>query len=100
MTRRLAVMARSLAACLALLGLAARSGLAAETASREDLFEIHARPLLVVHCLRCHGEAKQEGGLNLATRAGMLAGGDSGPAVVPCGMSRSRCRPRAGSKTR
>ena len=83
MTRRLAVMARSLAACLALLGLAARSGLAAETASREDLFEIHARPLLVVHCLRCHGEAKQEGGLNLATRAGMLAGGDSGPAVVP-----------------
>ena len=85
MTRWLVVMARSLVAFLALLGLAAtRSGLANETTSQEDLFEIHARPLLVAHCLRCHGEAKQEAGLNLATRAGMLAGGEPaarGPAV-------------------
>jgi hypothetical protein len=49
----------------------------------DDLFEIHARPLLVAHCIRCHGEAKQEAGLNLATREGILAGGDSGAAVVP-----------------
>ena len=48
-----------------------------------DLFEIHARPLLVSHCIRCHGESKQEAGLNLSTRAGLLAGGDSGPAIVP-----------------
>jgi mono/diheme cytochrome c family protein len=52
-------------------------------ATVDDLFEIHARPLLVAHCIRCHGEAKQEAGLNLATRAGLLAGGDSGPAIVP-----------------
>jgi mono/diheme cytochrome c family protein len=52
-------------------------------ATSDDLFEIHARPLLVTHCIHCHGEAKQEAGLNLATRAGILAGGDSGPAVVP-----------------
>ena len=58
---------------------------AAETvpAADDDLFEIHARPLLVSHCIRCHGESKQEAGLNLATRAGLLAGGDSGPAIVP-----------------
>ncbi len=49
----------------------------------DDLFEIHARPLLVAHCIRCHGEAKQEAGLNLATREGILAGGESGAAVVP-----------------
>jgi hypothetical protein len=52
-------------------------------ATADDLFEIHARPLLVAHCLRCHNEAKQEAGLNLTTRAGLLAGGDSGPAIVP-----------------
>jgi mono/diheme cytochrome c family protein len=49
----------------------------------DDLFELHARPLLVAHCIRCHGEKKQEAGLNLATRDGLLAGGDSGQAVVP-----------------
>ena len=52
-------------------------------AAADDLFELHARPLLVTHCIRCHGEAKQEAGLNLATREGILAGGDSGAAVVP-----------------
>jgi mono/diheme cytochrome c family protein len=78
------VMMRSRAAFLSLFGLAAAAyGLAAETVSGEDLFEIHARPLIVAHCIRCHGEAKQEAGLNLATREGILAGGDSGPAVVP-----------------
>lgn len=52
-------------------------------AAADDLFELHARPLLVTHCIRCHGEAKQEAGLNLATQKGILAGGDSGAAVVP-----------------
>ena len=73
--------------CLLTWGVACLSGLfaAAEKppAGGDDLFEIHARPLLVTHCIRCHGESKQEAGLNLATRAGLLAGGESGPAVVP-----------------
>jgi len=58
---------------------------AAETVltTADDLFETHARPLLVSHCIRCHGESKQEAGLNLATRTGLLAGGESGPAIVP-----------------
>ena len=72
--------------CLAAAGLAvgAASCLAADPqATADEFFELHARPLLVAHCIRCHGEAKQEAGLNLATRAGVVAGGDSGPAIVP-----------------
>lgn len=46
-------------------------------------FEKHIRPLLATKCLECHGEHKQEGNLRLDTRKGMLAGGDSGPALVP-----------------
>ena len=54
-------------------------------------FEKSVRPLLVGHCLSCHGgDAKApKGGLNLTSRAGLLAGGDSGPAVVPGDPERS-----------
>src|SRR5262245_39078652 len=41
------------------------------------------RVLLQQRCLECHGGKKTRGGLDLATREGLLAGGDSGPAVVP-----------------
>ncbi len=44
-------------------------------------FERKVRPLFVKHCLRCHGPKKQEGGLRLDSRASLLKGGDSGPAV-------------------
>jgi hypothetical protein len=40
-------------------------------------------PLLRQCCLSCHDGHKKRGGLDLSTRAGLLAGGDSGPAVVP-----------------
>ncbi len=52
--------------------------------SRENLefFEQRIRPLLVEHCLECHGNAKAEGGLRLDSRQAVLAGGDSGPAIV------------------
>jgi hypothetical protein len=48
-----------------------------------DAFESRVRPVLVDQCLRCHGPSKQQGGLRLDSRAAALAGGDSGPAVVP-----------------
>ncbi len=48
-----------------------------------DLFEARVRPVLIGRCQRCHGPAKQQGGLRLDSRAAMLAGGDSGPAVEP-----------------
>lgn len=47
-----------------------------------DEFEKSIRPLLVAHCLKCHGPAKTSGGLRLDSRAAVLAGGDSGPAAV------------------
>ena len=41
------------------------------------------RLLLSSRCGKCHDEGLAKGGLSLATAAGLLAGGDSGPAIVP-----------------
>lgn len=46
-------------------------------------FESRVRPILFEHCQNCHGAKKQQGGLRLDTREGVLAGGDSGPLLVP-----------------
>jgi cytochrome c553 len=48
-------------------------------------FEERIRPVLVEHCYSCHSaDAKSiKGGLVLDSREGILAGGDSGPALVP-----------------
>jgi len=47
-----------------------------------DVYEDRIRPLLASKCLTCHAESKA-GGLRLDGRAAMLAGGKSGPAIVP-----------------
>ena len=39
--------------------------------------------LLARRCGKCHDDATAKGGLSLASAAGLLAGGDSGPAIVP-----------------
>ncbi|MEZ6038965.1 MAG: PSD1 and planctomycete cytochrome C domain-containing protein [Planctomycetaceae bacterium] len=46
-------------------------------------FETQIRPILATQCVKCHGEAKQEGGLRLDTRDWVLKGGESGPAIIP-----------------
>ena len=46
-------------------------------------FETSVRPVLAENCFKCHSELKQKGGLRLDSRAAILRGGDSGPAVVP-----------------
>ena len=46
-------------------------------------FREEVAPILERRCLHCHGAETPKGGLSLATRATLLAGGDSGPAVVP-----------------
>ncbi|MBS0204162.1 MAG: PSD1 domain-containing protein [Planctomycetes bacterium] len=46
-------------------------------------FETAVRPLLIEHCLKCHGAEKQWGSLRLDSRAALLKGGDTGPAIVP-----------------
>lgn len=47
------------------------------------LFEKSIGPALKAHCLECHGGEKTRAGFNVATRDFLLAGGDSGMAVVP-----------------
>ena len=52
-------------------------------AAREHFFEQNVRPLLAENCYSCHGDKKQKGGLRLDSLEAILAGGESGPAVVP-----------------
>ena len=60
---------------------------AAETPSPAglELFEKKIRPTLVNECYKCHSATseKLKGNLLLDTRDGILAGGDTGPAVIP-----------------
>jgi len=46
-----------------------------------DLFEKRIRPVLYASCIPCHGPEKTKAGLRLDSRAGLLHGGDSGPAI-------------------
>jgi hypothetical protein len=39
-------------------------------------------PLMLLRCAACHGLRQQQGGLDLRTKASMLKGGESGPAIV------------------
>jgi len=49
-----------------------------------EFFENDVRPLLVKRCYECHGpDAKRlEGGLLMTSRAALLEGGDTGPAII------------------
>ncbi|MFM7052937.1 MAG: PSD1 and planctomycete cytochrome C domain-containing protein [Planctomycetota bacterium] len=55
------------------------------TAEETKFFESKVRPLLIANCYGCHSASagKSKGGLRLDTRESTLAGGESGPAVVP-----------------
>jgi len=50
-----------------------------------DFFENNIRPLLVENCYKCHSREspKLRGGLSLEFRETILAGGETGPAIVP-----------------
>lgn len=51
--------------------------------SEEAFFESRIRPILLKHCIDCHGEKKQESGLRLDSRDAWLKGGDRGTAIEP-----------------
>lgn len=58
------------------------------TPGQVAFFENRVRPVLAEHCFRCHGQEaksnkKLKGGLLMDSLAGLLKGGDSGPAIVP-----------------
>ncbi len=85
-------MIRSLgAACLAVL---VASAVTAGEPTREqvEFFEAKVRPVLVARCYSCHSDAqkKTKGGLVVDSLAGLLAGGDGGPALVPGDPDASR----------
>ena len=58
------------------------TGLPAVRAQEPDFFEKRIRPVLHEHCTDCHGAEKQKGELRLDSRAAMLEGGESGPAII------------------
>jgi hypothetical protein len=86
---RIPVLAVWLAGCAAAVSsFAAEEDVVEWSAEELAFFETRIRPVLVEHCYRCHsGEAAEKkllrGGLRLDSRAGLLHGGDSGPALVP-----------------
>ena len=69
------------------IALATRAVAATATFPAEDLefFEKRIRPLLAERCYECHSTSakKLKGGLLLDSRAAVLKGGDTRPAVVP-----------------
>ncbi|MEZ6072085.1 MAG: DUF1553 domain-containing protein [Pirellulales bacterium] len=72
-------------AALVALPLAARVW-ADDTQTGLDLFEKTIRPVLATHCVECHATSADtlpEGGLRVDSRAGLLAGGDSGAVIEP-----------------
>ena len=69
-----------LATMIAVIG----SSRAAEPAAAElEHFEKKVRPLLVKYCFKCHGLKEQAADLRLDSRAAVLRGGESGPAIEP-----------------
>jgi hypothetical protein len=56
---------------------------AAAPRSAVDHFELRVRPVLLKHCVGCHGPDKQRADLRVDGRAALLQGGKHGPAIVP-----------------
>jgi cytochrome c553 len=75
----------SVLSVLAAIALAAQSPTPDKLAPEgREFFETKIRPVLAKNCYACHGDSKTSlGGLTLDTRAGVLRGGNSGPAVIP-----------------
>ena len=63
----------------------------ADSTSGIKFFESKIRPVLVEHCYGCHSETsgKSRGGLKVDSYESMIAGGDTGPAIVPRSLQNS-----------
>jgi len=59
------------------------SSLAFATEPPSEFFEKQVRPIFVEHCQDCHGPEVAESKLRVDSLAGLLAGGERGPAIVP-----------------
>jgi mono/diheme cytochrome c family protein len=90
MGRRLLLPAWIALGLFVLVGPPARAINPRPTAAQAEFFEKSVRPVLADNCFTCHGPDKQKGRLRLDSRAALLAGGDSGPAIVPGNPEASR----------
>ena len=54
----------------------------AQRRAGEQFFETKVRPILAEHCFKCHGPERHKANLRLDSLHAMLAGGDSGPALI------------------
>jgi mono/diheme cytochrome c family protein len=86
MSKPYAAIAFSSAGLVAMLALRltaapAPQAMAAPTPQQLEFFESKIRPLLVESCFDCH-TADEKGGLRVDSRAALLKGGDTGPAIV------------------
>ena len=54
-----------------------------QTSARPEVTQHDIVPILLLRCTVCHSARKQEGELDLRSRALMVRGGKSGPALVP-----------------
>jgi hypothetical protein len=71
------------AVLLAAFALACASGRIAADGPAREPFDDDALSIISLRCIGCHCAGEAKGGLVLETRAGTLAGGESGPALVP-----------------
>ncbi|MEO1999357.1 MAG: DUF1549 domain-containing protein, partial [Planctomycetaceae bacterium] len=68
-----------------------QAGASQTKAASRVQFARDVQPILKQRCLKCHGPAKQEGGLRVDTRDSLLRGGESGQPAISAGNSqRSR----------
>ena len=75
------------------------AGLAGLPSSAEEAsFATGVRPILQKRCTACHQGPNAQNGLSLDTVAGLLRGGESGPAVVPGDPGASLLLAKAGGR--
>jgi cytochrome c553 len=74
---------------LGLPSIAAANEVVAFPGEQLEFFEKEVRPLLVERCHKCHGAELHKGNLRLDSRAAVLKGGDSGPAIDVANLPQS-----------
>ncbi|MEX0741187.1 MAG: c-type cytochrome domain-containing protein, partial [Phycisphaeraceae bacterium] len=56
---------------------------AEEMAAGRKMFREQIRPVLLGSCIECHGQERVRADLDMATRASLMAGGQSGEVIIP-----------------
>jgi cytochrome c len=72
-----------------LMGWGLRPVAAQDDAARPEFYTTRVQPIFQANCYRCHGGMNHRGGLNIATKGGMLKGGHDGSVLMPGDPARS-----------